>query len=640
MNLPGQTIRFCTSADGARIAFATVGGGPPLVKAANWLNHLEFDWNSPVWRHWLRELGRDHTLVRYDERGCGLSDWSAGEMSVDAWVRDLEAVADALELERFALLGISQGAPIAIAFAVRHPERVSHLVLYGGYLRGRLHRGLTPKEMEERELMLHMVRVGWGQDHPAFRQVFTTLFIPDADREQIDWFNELQRVSATPENAARMLEAFDRIDVRSLASRVRAPTLVLHAKGDLRVPFAEGRLIATTIPGARFVPLDSRNHLLLEGEPAWPRFLRSVREFLGVPSEGSGVRLPLTPERRRQVEGLFDEVADLPPAERAAILERAAAADPGLRREVEGLLSEVDDAAMTSALAGLVSRVMRRREQEANNPGERVGSYEIQEQLGSGGMGVVFRALDRRLNRPVALKFLPATVGAEPQLRQRFLQEAKAAASLDHINICTIYGVEQAPDGRLFLVMPYYEGETLQGRIRRGPLPVAEALDYARQLARGLGHAHAAGIVHRDIKPANVTITRNGQVKILDFGIAKMADASLTRTGMVLGTLAYMSPEQASGEKQVDHRTDLWALGVVLYEMLAGRRPFAQDTIAALFHAVQALDPLPLIEIRPEVSPALQQLVTRLLQKQRDQRYPDAAALLEALDSVEPVRAG
>ena len=249
MDLPGQTIRFCTSADGARIAFATVGGGPPLVKAANWLNHLEFDWNSPVWRHWLRELSRDHTLVRYDERGCGLSDWSAGEMSVEAWVRDLEGVADALQLERFPLLGISQGAPIAIAFAVRHPERVSHLILYGGYLRGRLHRGLTPKEMEERELMLHMVRVGWGQDHPAFRQVFTTLFIPDADREQIDWFNELQRVSATPENAARMLEAFDRIDVRGIASQVRAPTLVLHAKGDLRVPFAEGRLIATDDSG-------------------------------------------------------------------------------------------------------------------------------------------------------------------------------------------------------------------------------------------------------------------------------------------------------------------------------------------------------------------------------------------------------
>jgi pimeloyl-ACP methyl ester carboxylesterase len=639
MTLPGQTIRFCTSADGVRIAYATVGRGPPLVKAANWLNHLEFDWDSPVWRHWLRELGRDHTLVRYDERGCGLSDWSADEMSVDAWVRDLEAVVDALELERFPLLGISQGAPIAIAYAVRHPERVSHLVLHGGYLRGRLHRGLSPKDMDERELMIRMVRVGWGQDHPAFRQVFTTLFIPDADREQITWFNELQRVSATPENAARMLEAFDRVDVRPLAHRVRTPTLVLHAKDDLRVPFAEGRLIATSVPGARFVPLESRNHLLLEGEPAWSRFLEAVRDFLGVPPI-AGVRLPLTAERRRQVERLFDEVVDLPTTERAAALSRAAAGDPALRREVEVLLAGEDDDAMSAELAGLVSRVVRRREQETADPGETVGNYEIRERLGSGGMGVVFRAVDRRLHRPVALKFLPESVGSDEQLRQRFFQEAKAAASLDHTNICTIFGIERAPDGRLFLVMPFYEGETLQGRIRRGPLPVPEALDYARQIAGGLGHAHAAGIVHRDIKPANVAITREGTCKILDFGIAKMADASLTRTGMVLGTLAYMSPEQAAGEKQVDHRTDLWALGVVLYEMLAGRRPFAQETIAALFHAVQAMDPVPLRELRPEVSPDLDEVVTCLLQKQRDRRYPDAAALLSALETTGPVRAG
>jgi pimeloyl-ACP methyl ester carboxylesterase len=640
MSVAGQTIRFCTSADGARIAYATTGSGPPMVKAANWLNHLEFDWDSPVWRHWLRELGRDHTLVRYDERGCGLSDWSADEMSVDAWVRDLEAVVDALELERFPLLGISQGAPIAIAYAVRHPERVSHLVLYGGYLRGRLHRAASARELEERELMIHMVRVGWGQDHPAFRQVFTTLFIPEADSEQVTWFNELQRVSATPENAARMLEAFDRIDVRELTPRVRAPTLVLHAKGDLRVPFAEGRLIATSVPGARFVPLEGRNHLLLDGEPAWDRFLETVRGFLGVPTTRSAVRLPLTAERRRQVEGLFDEVVDLPSAERAAALSRAGARDPALRREVEAMLAAEGDNAMAAELAGLVSRVLRRRDQETADPGETVGSYEILEQLGSGGMGVVFRAIDRRLHRPVALKFLPESVGADEQLRQRFLQEAKAAASLDHTNICTIFGIEQAPDGRLFLVMPFYDGETLQRRIRRGPLPVPEALDYARQIAEGLGHAHAAGIVHRDIKPANVTITRDGRVKILDFGIAKVADASLTRTGMVLGTLAYMSPEQAAGEKQVDHRTDLWALGVVLYEMLAGRRPFAQDTIAALFNAVQALEPVPLRELRPDVPPGVEEVVTRLLQKERERRFPDMAALLAALEAADPVRAG
>ena len=633
MGVPEQTIRFCTSADGVRIAFATCGGGPPLVKAANWLNHLEFDWNSPVWRHWIGELSRHHTLVRYDERGCGLSDWSVDEMSVDAWVRDLEAVVDALELERFPLLGISQGAPIAVSYAVRHPERVSHLILYGGYLRGRTNRGSTPREVEERELMIRMVRVGWGKDHAAFRQVFTSLFIPDGSPEQAEWFNELQRVSATPENAARMLEAFDLIDVRPEAGKVRVPALVLHAKGDLRVPFAEGRLMATHIPGSRFVPLESRNHLLLETEPAWLRFLRSVRQFLGVPTHDQAVRLPLTPDRRRRVEELFDRVADLAPAERKHALDLACAGDAELREEVEAMLSGTDAPAMTNDLAGLVSRVMRLRDRVPAEPGELVSSYEIGEKLGSGGMGVVYRAVDRHLNRQVALKFLPDSVAADPQLRQRFLREAKAAASLDHTNICTIYGVEQAADGRLFMVMPYYEGETLQSRIRRGALPIAEAVDYVRQIATGLAHAHAAGIVHRDVKPANVALTREGRVKILDFGIAKMADASLTRTGMVLGTLAYMSPEQAAGEKQVDHRTDLWALGVVLYEMLAGRPPFGQESIAALFYAVQTLEPPPIRELRPEVPGALEAVIGRLLQKQRDRRYPDAAAVLEALEA-------
>jgi serine/threonine protein kinase len=358
-----------------------------------------------------------------------------------------------------------------------------------------------------------------------------------------------------------------------------------------------------------------------------------VRQFLGAPTHDKAVRLPLTPERRRRVEDLFDRVADLAPADRKHALDLACAGDAELREEVEALLAGADAPAMTQDLEGVVSRVIRLRERAPAEPGELVSSYEIGEKLGSGGMGVVYRAVDRRLNRQVALKFLPESVAADPQLRQRFLREAKAAASLDHTNICTIYGVEQAPDGRLFMVMPYYDGETLQTRIRRGPLPVTDAVDYARQIATGLSHAHAAGIVHRDVKPANVALTREGRVKILDFGIAKMADASLTRTGMVLGTLAYMSPEQAAGEKQVDHRTDLWALGVVLYEMLAGRPPFTQESIAALFYAVQTLEPPPIRELRAEVPCALEAVIGRLLQKQRDRRYPDAAAVLEALES-------
>jgi pimeloyl-ACP methyl ester carboxylesterase len=237
-----QQIRFCTSSDGVDIAYATIGSGPPLVKAANWLSHLEVDGKSPVWRHWIRELSRHNTLVRYDERGCGLSDWNVEDFSLEAWVRDLEAVVDALQLERFPLLGISQGGSIAIAYATRHPERVSHLILYGSYVRGVSHRELSDQDRDERELLLRLIRVGWGKDHPAFRQVFTSLFIPDGTTEQMQWFNELQRVSATPESASRMCAGFFELDVRALAPQVRAPTLVLHGTGDMRVPFAEGRL--------------------------------------------------------------------------------------------------------------------------------------------------------------------------------------------------------------------------------------------------------------------------------------------------------------------------------------------------------------------------------------------------------------
>ena len=201
-----QQIRFCTSSDGVNLAYATVGSGPPLVKAANWLNHLDYDWISPVWNHWINELSRDHSLVRYDERGCGLSDWNAEEFSLEAWVRDLEAVVDAAKLERFPLLGISQGGPIAITYAARHPEKVSHLILYGSYAAGLKRRNVSQKVLEEADLFAQLIRVGWGKDHAAFRQVFTSLFIPEAAATEAGWFNELQRVSCSPENAARMLE--------------------------------------------------------------------------------------------------------------------------------------------------------------------------------------------------------------------------------------------------------------------------------------------------------------------------------------------------------------------------------------------------------------------------------------------------
>lgn len=275
-----QEIRFGTTTDGVRIAYSTVGSGTPLVKAANWLNHLEYEWESPVWRHWIHEIARRHVLVRYDERGCGLSDWHVPELTFESWVRDLETVVDALGLERFALLGISQGGPVASAYAARHPDRVSHLILYGTYSRGWAYRG-DPAVLEAREALMKLVRLGWGANNQAFAQIFSNRFIPDGGPEQVRWFNDLLRVSVSPENAGRFMESFAHLDVRHILPGVKVPTTVLHCQGDVVVPFDEGRLLAAAIPGARFVPIPSRNHLLLDNEPGWQVLLRELGAFLG-----------------------------------------------------------------------------------------------------------------------------------------------------------------------------------------------------------------------------------------------------------------------------------------------------------------------------------------------------------------------
>jgi len=285
---PDQEIRFQTTPDGVRIAYAIMGEGPPLLKAANWLTHLEFDRTSPVWRHWLRELSATHRLIRYDERGCGLSDWDVEEFSVETWVEDLETVVDAAGVERFPLLGISQGGAVAVTYAVRHPERVSHLILYGAYARGWARRSLSDEQREEHDALITLTRRGWGRNTDAYRQVFTSLFVPDADEPQVDWFNELQRISTSPENAARFQRAFGEVDVTGLLPRVQVPTLVLHCRDDARCPFEEGRRMAAEIPGARFVPLEGRNHIILEHEPAWERLVSEMRSFLGVEAPGAG----------------------------------------------------------------------------------------------------------------------------------------------------------------------------------------------------------------------------------------------------------------------------------------------------------------------------------------------------------------
>lgn len=276
---PRQEIRYCTTSDGVRLAYATIGSGPPLVKASNWLTHLDFEWGSPIWRHWYAELSRHHRLVRYDERGNGMSERDVGDVTFDTWVRDLETVVDAAGLDRFPLLGISRGGSIAIAYAVKHPARVTHLVLYGAFPAG-LNRYGAPDQIEARRALTSLVRLGWGLNNPAFCKTFTCRFIPEARPEHERWFDELQRVSTSPENAARLMECDSEIDVRPLLSQVKAPTLVIHCDHDHVVSAESGRQLAAGIPGARYVSLPGANHLMLEEEPAWSMFLEELGLFL------------------------------------------------------------------------------------------------------------------------------------------------------------------------------------------------------------------------------------------------------------------------------------------------------------------------------------------------------------------------
>jgi pimeloyl-ACP methyl ester carboxylesterase/DNA-binding CsgD family transcriptional regulator len=275
-----QHIRFCRSFDGTRLAYALSGEGPPIVKAPHWLTHVEYEWRSPMWKPWIETLSREHTLLRMDERACGLSDWAVENISFEAWVRDVEATVDAAGFDRFAMLGHSQGGAIAVEYAVRHPERVTHLVLLGSYARGRLKRGSLTENEQELEAQLKLVELGWGRNDPAYRQMYSIQFMPSATLEQLRAMSDMQRVSASPANAVRIIRSFFTIDVCESASRVKCPTLVLHARGDVRVPFEEGRVLASVIPGARLVPLESENHILLEQDPAFHRFFAELRTFV------------------------------------------------------------------------------------------------------------------------------------------------------------------------------------------------------------------------------------------------------------------------------------------------------------------------------------------------------------------------
>lgn len=339
MKRTSQRIRYVRTRDGVQLAWAEAGDGPVLIKAANWMTHLEFEWESPVWRHWIRFFTDNFRYIRHDERGCGMTDWKVGDLSFERWVEDLEAVVDAANPQKpFALLGISQGAAACVGYAAKHPENVSHLLLYGGYARGPFRRDDKDREQMYRA-MIDLVRLGWGSDNPSFRQVFTSRFIPGGTDEQLGWFNDLCLKTTSADIAARLLEARASIDIRDLLEQVRTPTLVMHSRRDDVVPIAEGRILAAGIPGSQFVELDSRNHVLLENEPAWKRFCDEVLQFTGVEVKSHSGEDPAFAElskREREVLALITEGLS-----NAAIGERLSISEKTVRNHVSHLFDKL-----------------------------------------------------------------------------------------------------------------------------------------------------------------------------------------------------------------------------------------------------------------------------------------------------------
>ncbi len=630
MTAPGgrQTIRYLETEDGFRLAWAEAGAGPPLVKAATWLTHLEYDWESPVWHHWNRFFADHFRFVRYDERGSGMSGRELGDLSGERLTADFAAVVEAARPEGpMALLGISQGAAVAIAYAARHPERVSHLLLCGGYARGWAMRGDEAGERRHRAV-LELVSYGWGRDNPTFRQLFTSNFIPKGTAEQLRWFNELCRKTTSPANAALLLESRGATDVVALLPQLRVPTLVAHARSDHVVPIEEGRFLAAGIRGATFVELDSANHILLEDEPAWERFCAAILDFVGLPPHRSG-EADVAPSRSHRSEAvreerladLYLEALDLDEAGRRELVDRQRASEPTLAEELarllatpEGAPSPIDGSAL--AAAGVAWGALAAP--------ERVGPYRILRELGRGGMGRVFLAEQETpdFRRTVALKLIDRP-GPDEEAVRRFRAEVRILASLDHPGIVRFLDGGRSPEGTWFLALEYVEGDDLVSYASLKTLDVPERLRLFLAVAEAVEFAHQRGVVHRDLKPANVLVGRDGRPRLLDFGISKLTSSSassvnltVTRTDLRPLTPAYASPEQLAGQPATP-ASDVYALGIVLFELLAGRRPFTSD----------AADSTSRRPTTGRIDRSLDTICARALESDPAARYPHAGAL-------------
>jgi pimeloyl-ACP methyl ester carboxylesterase/DNA-binding CsgD family transcriptional regulator len=343
---PKQQIRFCRSRDGTRLAYAICGKGPPILWIGHWIRHLDLDWDCLIWRPWLELLCRDHTVIRCDWRGCGLSDRKGLMYSLEKYVEDCEAVVEAAELRSFAIIGMANGASTAVQFAARHPEKVGHLVLWGSQASGWVVRGRTPRQVEQCETRLKMIELGWPNDNPAYGQFFTVLHMPDAAPEQIRSYNELLRRTTSPETAIRLVRSFWETDISGSLAHVRCPTLVLHAREDAIIPFEEGRQVASQIPGARFVSLESRNHIPVDTEPAWKQLVETLKSFLPIPPPSAAAALDDLTARESEVLILVAQGLD-----NGAIAARLDISDKTVRNHVSIIFDKLGVTSRAQAVA-------------------------------------------------------------------------------------------------------------------------------------------------------------------------------------------------------------------------------------------------------------------------------------------------